>query len=631
MPVLSLSNITKTYIVEPILTNATFMVEDHDKIGFIGNNGAGKTTLFKIIAGELCKDEGEIYQKKDIKIGYLKQQLRLEEEGKIYQQCLSIFEPLMDMERQMRELEVAMSSHSGSELEELMERYAKLQERFTQQEGYSFHSKIRGTLIGLGFTEEDFEREISTLSGGQKSRLALAKMLLEEPDILLLDEPTNHLDIAAITWLEKFLKDFKGAVILISHDRYFLNHIVNKVVLLERGVTTTFQGNYDAYRKERKKQLELLRKQYEDQQKEIKRQEQIIERYLGLGRDRFIRQGKSRQKLLDKMKKLDPPGEYKTSTIRFTPAIESGKEVLRVEELAKSFSQERIFQHLNAMVYKGDKIGLIGPNGVGKSTFFRIIMKQLFPDEGEIKYGSNVHIAYFDQEMKNLSQDNTVIDEIWDAYPKLTHYEIRSYLAQFLFFGDDVFKTVDELSGGERGRLSLLKIMLSKANFLLLDEPTNHLDIDSKETLEDALNLYEGTVLTISHDRYFLNATSEKIFAMSAEGIEEYLGNYDYYLEKTATKEEPEEVYISKTERAQQKKEHRQQQQQRKQQRQQLLELENSIARWEEELSTIDEQLTNPALSTDYEEMLHLSRCREEVEKQLNNAYEDWIILQEEE
>lgn len=501
-------------------------------------------------------------------------------------------------------------------------------EKFNERGGYSYPSKIRGTLIGLGFTEDEFAKEIKKLSGGEKARVALAKLLLTDSSLLLLDEPTNHLDIGAISWLEKFLKDYKGSLILISHDRYFLNNVVNKIVLLDHGVSHSYRGNYDAYSAQRKKDLELLKKQYENQQKEIKRQEEIIKRYLSLGRDRFIRQGKSRQKLLDQMKKLDKPLEEKKGKIRFSTQIESGKEVLKIKDLSKSFGNRKIFENLSANVYKKDVVGLIGPNGVGKSTLFKIITEKIPQDSGEFIIGTNVKIAYFDQEMENLNYENTVIDEIWDAYPLLDHFQIRSYLAQFLFVGDDIFKIISDLSGGERARLSLLKIMLSKANFLLLDEPTNHLDIDSKEILEDAIKIYEGTILTISHDRYFLNKVCSKIFAMSGDGIDEYLGNYDYYLEKTE-KEEEEEVYISKTEIQKKKKEDQKNRREKKILNDKKKKLEEEIKKLERDLSTVDEKLVNNKTYDDFSLISSLSKEREDLEKSIENLYEEWFSLDE--
>lgn len=626
---LSISNIKKSYITDPVLDGVSLIVEDHDKIGLIGNNGSGKTTLFNIITGEISKDDGIIFMPKDLKIGYLKQQLHTESQNTIYEDCEEIFSYLIEMEKNLRELESKIANPDIDDFENIMEKYGHMQEKFQEKGGYSYPSKIRGTLIGLGFSEEDFTRKVSNLSGGQKSRLALAKLLLEEPDLMLLDEPTNHLDINAISWLEKYLKDYKGGLILISHDRYFLNNVVNKIALLEYHKLTLFKGNYSVYVKERKKQLEQLKKQYEDQQKEIKRQEAVIERYLGLGRERFIRQGKSRQKLLDKMKKMPPPTDIKKAQIRFTPALESGREVLKAENLSKSYSDHLIFENINFMVYKNDKVGIIGPNGVGKSTLFKIITEKIKPSSGDIKYGSNVKIAYFDQEMENLHDDKTIIDEIWDEYPKLDHFQIRKYLAQFLFVGDDIFKIIGDLSGGEKGRVSLLKIMLRGANLLLLDEPTNHLDIDSKEILEEALNLYDGTVISISHDRYFLNSTCNKIFAMSKNSIDEYLGNYNYYLEKTTEKEEEDEIIVSKTELDNIKKQERQKRLENKKKREEKESLEKEIHILEEKIKNIDLELSSPEIYEDLEKVNELSNNRDLSNEDLEKLYEKWFEFED--
>ena len=626
---LSISNIKKTYIYEPILDGASLIVEDHDKIGLIGNNGSGKTTLFNIIAGEISKDDGEIFMPKDLKIGYLKQQLHTESEDSIYTECEKIFAPLIKMEEELRTLEKEISNPECEDFDNKLLRYGHLQEEFAEKEGYSFPSKIRGTLIGLGFSEEDFSKKVNNLSGGQKSRLALSKMLLEEPDLLLLDEPTNHLDINAISWLEKYLKDYKGAVIIISHDRYFLNNVVNKIALLEFNKINVFKGNYTEYSKKRQKELELLKKQYEDQQKEIKRQEAIIERYMGLGRDRFIRQGKSRQKLLDKMKKLPPPTETKKAQIRFIPEFESGKEVLTVDSLSKSYGDKKIFENISFNIFKNDKVGIIGPNGVGKSTLFKIITEKLNPDTGEVKYGSNVKIAYFDQEMENLNNENTIIDEIWNEYPLLNHFQIRRYLAQFLFVGDDIFKLIGDLSGGEKGRVSLLKIMLKGANLLLLDEPTNHLDIDSKEILESSLNIYDGTTISISHDRYFLNSTCNKILNMSSNGIDEYLGNYDYYLEKTTAKPEYEDNTITKTEIDNLKKEERRIRNEKKKMKEAKANLEKAIHEMEQTINDIDAELSKPEIYENLEKVHSLSEKRENTNIELEKLYEQWFEYEE--
>ena len=628
MPILSLTNIKKSYIDEETIRDASLIVEERDKIGLIGINGSGKSTLFNIITENLSYDDGEIFRKKDLKIGYLEQQLNLHQDGSIYDNCLSIFSDLIELEKSLREQEHIIAENPDN-LEEELNKYQRMQDEFHKRDGYSFHSRIRGTLIGLGFSEDDFDKDISTLSGGQKSRVALAMLLLEDADLLLLDEPTNHLDIDAISWLEKYLKDVDKAIIIISHDRYFLNNIVSKIVLLEKGATKTYSGNYDNYMRQRKKDFEVLKRQYEDQQKEIKRQEEIIKRYLSLGRDRFIKQGKSRKKMLDKMQKIEMPQSNKKTNLSFSTKKTSGKDVLEIKDLSKSFDDHLIFHDLNASVYKNDKIGLIGPNGVGKSTLFKIIAGELSPSSGAVKIGSNVDIAFFYQELDNLNLDNTVMDEIWDEFPKLEHFQIRKYLAEFLFVGDDIFKTVDELSGGERGRLSLLKIMLKGANFLVLDEPTNHLDIDSKEILEDALLKYEGTVLSISHDRYFLNKTVDKIFEMKSDGINVFLGNYDYYLEKTAEVESLDDDYKSKTEIAKEKREEREVRKKNKALRKEKEKLENEIADIEEKLSTIDDKLQDQDTYSDYQLANNLSIERQSLANTLDELYEAWMELEE--
>ncbi|MFR8926931.1 ABC-F family ATP-binding cassette domain-containing protein [Peptoniphilus senegalensis] len=628
MTILSLTNIKKSYVDEETIRDASLIVEERDKIGLIGINGSGKSTLFNIITENLSYDDGEIFRKKDLKIGYLEQQLNLHQEGSIYDNCLSIFSDLIELEKSLREQEHIIAENPDN-LEEELNKYQRMQDEFHKRDGYSFHSRIRGTLIGLGFSEDDFDKDISTLSGGQKSRVALAMLLLEDADLLLLDEPTNHLDIDAISWLEKYLKDVDKAIIIISHDRYFLNNIVSKIVLLEKGATKTYSGNYDNYMRQRKKDFEVLKRQYEDQQKEIKRQEEIIKRYLSLGRDRFIKQGKSRKKMLDKMQKIEMPQSNKKTNLSFSTKKTSGKDVLEIKDLSKSFDDHLIFHDLNASVYKNDKIGLIGPNGVGKSTLFKIIAGELSPSSGAVKIGSNVDIAFFYQELDNLNLDNTVMDEIWDEFPKLEHFQIRKYLAEFLFVGDDIFKTVDELSGGERGRLSLLKIMLKGANFLVLDEPTNHLDIDSKEILEDALLKYEGTVLSISHDRYFLNKTVDKIFEMKSDGINVFLGNYDYYLEKTAEVESLDDDYKSKTEIAKEKREEREVRKKNKALRKEKEKLENEIADIEEKLSTIDDKLQDQDTYSDYQLANNLSIERQSLANTLDELYEAWMELEE--
>lgn len=633
MLVLSCSNITKSYIIDTILEGVSFTVEDGDKVGLIGPNGSGKTTLFNILAGESHQDSGDIYIQKDLVIGYLKQHVKIDSEKTLYEECLEVFDYLIEMEKSLRELEEEISNLSlkgdSDELDKLMNKYANLSERFNAINGYGFKSEIKGTLLGLGFKEEDFHKEVNLLSGGQKSRLALGKLLLQKPDLLLLDEPTNHLDIEAIDWLEKFLKDYKGAVLIISHDRYFLDNVVNRIFYLENKKITIYNTNYSKFMEQRKKDLEVLKKQYEDQQREIKRQEEIIARYKNYGNIRYIRQARSRQKMLDKMKLIDKPVENKRSKIRFEPEIKSGRDVLMVENLRKGFDDFILFQDINFNIYRREKVGLIGPNGVGKTTLFKILLGQMDYDEGRIIKGTNVHPAYFDQEMANLNLDKTVIDEIWDEYPKLTYYEIRTILSQFLFLGDDIFKEIADLSGGEKGRLSLLKLMLSKANFLLMDEPTNHLDIDSKEVLEDALLDYEGTVLVISHDRYFLNRVADKILELTEDGIQEYLGNYDYYLEKKneVNYEEEDDQAKTKTQIKLERKKEKELQAKERERKKKIAKLEERIADLEDSIEEIDKQLYDPKIYEDHQQVVELNRKREELQASLDELYEEWILL----
>ncbi len=629
--ILSVSEIKKEFGIDTVLDGISFTVEDREKIGLIGNNGSGKTTLFNIISGEISKDDGEIHLQKNVKIGYLKQQFNLKDSSTVYEEALEVFSHVINLEKSLREMEQEISkNHDSENLDELLNTYASLEEEFKNQNGYGYHSAIRGVLKGIGFKDEEFNLKVENLSGGQKSRLSLGKLLLESPDLLLLDEPTNHLDLEASSWLEKFLREYPGAVIVISHDRYFLNNVVSKIFLLENHSLKIYRGDYNNYLKYRERELELLNKQYLDQQKEIKRQEEIIARFRSRGRDYFLKQGASRQKLLDKMKLVDAPTAHKTSNISFSVRMPSGEDVLRVEDLSKSYGSKTLFSGISFNVYRRDRIGLIGSNGIGKSTILKIIMRELEKSSGSIYYGSNLKIAYFDQELKSLNRENTIIDEMWDNYPKLNAYEIRSYLAKFLFFGDDVFKIIGDLSGGERARLALLILMLKGANLLLLDEPTNHLDIDSKEALEKALLNYDGTVLSISHDRYFLNRICNKLFVMESTKIDEYLGNYDYYLEKTKAEDEVEEEEISKTDLQNQKKLERKKRSEIRKLKADLKNLEEQIKNLEEELHEIDGELSDPSNYNDYEVIQKLSSRREEVGNLLDELYNSWIELNEE-
>ncbi|QQY80106.1 ATP-binding cassette subfamily F protein 3 [Keratinibaculum paraultunense] len=635
MIVLSCNNISKSYGVNEILKNISFTVENGDKIGLIGLNGSGKTTLFNILAGETHKDAGEIYIRKDLKIGYLKQHTYISGNDTLFNECLNVFKPLLEMEKKLRKLEqeisIEGSKTNSTRLEKLMEDYAHIMEKFDNNNGYGYRSEIKGVLKGLGFKDKDMDKRVNILSGGQKSRLSLAKLLLEKPDLLLLDEPTNHLDIEAINWLENYLKEYTGAILVISHDRYFLDNIVSKIFLLENKEIKIYNMNYSQYMKQRKKDIELLKKQYEDQQKEIKRQEEIIKRFSNYGDSRYIKQAQSRQKMLDKIKLIDKPINNKKAKITFKPNIKSGRDVLRVENLNKSFNEHKLLEDISFAIYRGEKVGLIGPNGVGKTTLFKIILNQIPYDSGTISLGHNVHIGYFDQEQTKLNLNKTVIDEIWDDNPKLNYYEIRSLLSKFLFIGDDIFKEISELSGGERARLALLKMMLSNANFLLMDEPTNHLDIDSKEVLEDALMNYEGTLFVISHDRYFLNKVVNKVFELTEEGIKEYLGNYNYYLEKkneVAIKEYDD--YKTKTQIKLERKKQREKLEAMKKKKKEIIKLEKMIEQKETNMKEIDKLLCDPNIYDKPEKVIELTKKRETLEIKINALYDQWIKLTEE-
>lgn len=631
MIVLSCSNISKTYIVKDILKNISFSVNQGEKIGVVGLNGSGKTTLFNIISGETYSDSGEIYVQKGLNIGYLKQHTSIESSSTVFEECLQVFIPLIEMEKRLRELEqeISIEGKNGEteELIKLMNEYADLSEEFSHKNGYGFKSEIKGVLKGLGFSEEEMEKEINKLSGGQKARLSLGKLLLKKPDLLLLDEPTNHLDIEAISWLEKFLNEYSGSALIISHDRYFLDNVVTKIFQLENLNLKAYNGNYTEFMVKRKKEMELLKRQYDNQQKEIERQEEIIKRFASYGGQRYVRQAQSRQKILNKMKIIGKPMEnLKKTKLRFEPKIKSGREILNVESLGKSFDGFKLFEDINFSIYRGEKVGLIGPNGIGKTTLFKMVLGDLIPSEGNTQLGHHVHIGYFDQEQTKLNLEKTVIDEIWDENPTLDHYQIRTYLAQFLFIGDDIFKEIEDLSGGERSRLALLKLMLSEANFLLMDEPTNHLDIDSKEVLEDALQSYDGTILVISHDRYFLNRVVDKVLELNEEGLKEYLGNYNYYVEKkNEVVEEEEEEEKTKTQLKFERKKERKLRELEREKRRKIAELEKLIKTEEEKLNEIDHIMCSPDIYEKPEKVQQLAIKRDETENVLETLYDKWI------
>ena len=593
MNVLNVSNLAKSYPNKEIFSGLSFNLEKGDKAGLVGLNGAGKSTLFNILTDKISPDDGKIFIPQDVKLGYLEQILTIDSEMTIYDYCLSVFDDLIKLESDIRDLEKKMSTEENPEiLAEIMDEYTRKSETYHNKNGYAIASELEGTLSAMGFDKSEFNKKISDLSGGQKARVELAGLLLEKPDLLLLDEPTNHLDIKAINFLETFIKNYKGTAIIISHDRYFLDATVNRMMVLEYGKLTSYKGNYTSFMAQRKKDREVRIHQYKSQQKEIARQEEIIDRLKNLGgskRKRGISQSRSRQKLLDKMERVEKPIELSdTMNLKFTPRIQSGMDVLKVEDLKMSFDEKEIFKNISFEVYRNERAAIIGDNGVGKTTLFKIILDQIYQDSGKANIGESVHIGYFDQEQKSLNLENTIFDEIRDTFPMLTNFEIRSYLAKFMFYDTDVFREISELSGGERARISLLKLMISDCNFILMDEPTNHLDIDSKEILEDAILDFEGTCLIISHDRYFLNKIATKILDMKKDGMDLYLGNYDYYQEKLREMSltEEEKATVTKT---QIKKERKKE----KLKREEIRAIKTKIRNIEKDMEEIDEKIKN--------------------------------------
>ena len=531
--ILSCSNICKSFGENDILKQVSFHIEDHEKAAIVGINGAGKSTLLKVLIGKLNADDGVVTWAKGASIGYLAQHQDLEGAETIYDALLEVKKPVIQMEARIRSLELEMKSASGDELETKLSEYSRLNHEFEMADGYSYQSEITGVLKGLGFTEDEFSKPITALSGGQKTRVSLGKLLLTKPDILLLDEPTNHLDMESIAWLETYLRNYSGAVIIVAHDRYFLDRVVTKIIELDMGHCTVFSGNYSAYSDKKAMLRDAAIRAYLNQQQEIKHQEEVIEKLKSFNREKSIKRAESREKMLDKIERLEKPTQANDSMdIRLEPDVVSGNDVLTVTDLSKSFDTQTLFTNVDFEIKRGERVAIIGNNGTGKTTLLKIINGIIPADSGQIRLGSKVHIGYYDQEHQVLHMDKTLFQEIQDTYPNMNNTQIRNTLAAFLFTGDDVFKLIRDLSGGERGRVSLAKLMLSDANFLLLDEPTNHLDITSKEILESALNRYTGTVLYVSHDRYFINRTATRILDLTDGSFINYIGNYDYYLEK---------------------------------------------------------------------------------------------------
>lgn len=635
MIVLSCNNICKSYGINTVIENISFSLQDADKVGLVGINGAGKSTLFKILVGELSADSGDIYIQKNKTIGYLSQDMSLDSSGTIMEEMLKVYQSLVDMELRIRELEIMISSEENMKdmnyHNSLMTEYSKLMDDFSMQNGYGYKSFIRGVLVGLGFLEGEFDKKISVLSGGEKTRVALGKLLLKKPDILLLDEPTNHLDLDAVEWLEDFLKNYKGCLFIVSHDRFFLDVIANRIIEMSSHRIDEYSGNYTSFIKEREARKESLLKQYELQQREIERQELIIERFRSYNREKSIKQAESREKALDRIEKIDKPYmDDKKAKINFQTRIRSGNDVLNVSGLSKAYNSRALFNNIDLTLKRGERVALIGPNGTGKTTLIKIIKGFVNQDSGEVALGRNVHIGYYDQEQSDLNEDKTVIDEIWDTYPKLTETKLRTVLGAFLFSGEDVFKCINLLSGGEKSRVALIKLILSESNFLLLDEPTNHLDIISKEALENALIDYDGTIFTISHDRYFLNRVATRIIYLDSEsGITEYPGNYSYYLEKkgrpTRFIEQPISTGgINKTAQKDERRKLKEQAMREKQQKEMLQSVENDIAKLEERMSKLNELLCLQEIYSDPQKSQEIHEEISSIESNLEQLYSDW-------
>ena len=649
--ILSCSNISKSFGDNDILKHVSFHIEEHEKTAVVGINGAGKSTLLKIIIGELAADDGYVTLSKGAAIGYLAQHQDLAGAETIYDALLEAKRPVLEMEERLRRLEAEMKSASGETLESMLQEYSRLNHEFEMADGYSVQSEITGVLKGLGFAEEEFSKSIDALSGGQKTRVSLGKLLLTKPDVLLLDEPTNHLDMESIAWLETYLRTYPGSVLIVAHDRYFLDRVVTKIVELDGGTATVFAGNYTAYSQKKAQIREAKLKAYLNQQQEIRHQEEVIAKLRSFNREKSIRRAESREKMLDKIDRIEKPREINDAMdIRLEPDVISGNDVLTVRGLAKSFGSQHLFSHVDIDIKRGERVAIIGNNGTGKTTLLKIINGLLPADEGQIRLGTKVHIGYYDQEHQVLHMEKTLFEEIQDERPSMTNTQVRSTLAAFLFTGDDVFKQIKDLSGGERGRLSLAKLMLSQANFLLLDEPTNHLDITSKEILEDALCRYTGTVLYVSHDRYFINRTATRILDLTGQSFLSYIGNYDYYLEK---KEDVEAAaFGAQTQAADTSglagpsgsgtqapdtkgafadwRQQKEEQARIRKRKNDLKKTEDAIHQLETRDGEIDDLLTQEDVYTDTARLVELNNEKQAIAAKLETLYEQWEALAEE-
>lgn len=642
--ILSCQNISKAFVENQVLKNVSFHIEDHEKAAIVGINGAGKTTLLRIIVGEMTPDDGQVVLAKDKTLGYLAQNSTVDTSHTIYEELLSVKADLLRLEEKIRECENNMKHADGDALEDLMKQYTSLTHAFETGGGYLYRSELVGVLKGLGFTEDEFSKPVATLSGGQKTRVALGRLLLQNPDLIILDEPTNHLDMNSIAWLETYLLNYKGAVLIVSHDRYFLDRIAGKVIEIDQSRATTFMGNYSDYAVKKEQLRVAAWNAYMNQQREIKHQEEVIEKLKSFNREKSIKRAESREKMLDRIEVIEKPSEVRTDMkLTLTPRILSGNDVLTVEHLSKSFDSHKLFTDVNFEIKRGEHVAIIGDNGSGKTTLLKILNGLVPADQGTFRLGSNVEIGYYDQEHHVLHSEKTLFEEISDDYPYLNNTQIRNVLAAFLFTGEDVFKRISDLSGGERGRVSLAKLVLSNANFLILDEPTNHLDIMSKEILEDALNGYEGTILYVSHDRYFINRTAHRILDLTEGQFVSYVGNYDYYLEKHDTvmaaieasapqNTDADNTAAAKAAESEVKldwKAQKEEQARLRKKENDLKKCEEKIAELEERISEIDTEMSDPAIGTQVAKLQELSKEQTTCQEQLEKLYEQWEELAE--
>lgn len=642
--ILSCQNISKAFVENQVLKNVSFHIEDHEKAAIVGVNGAGKTTLLRIIVGEMTPDDGQVVLAKDKTLGYLAQNSTVDTSHTIYEELLSVKADLLRLEEKIRECENNMKHADGDALEDLMKQYTSLTHAFETGGGYLYRSELVGVLKGLGFTEDEFSKPVATLSGGQKTRVALGRLLLQNPDLIILDEPTNHLDMNSIAWLETYLLNYKGAVLIVSHDRYFLDRIAGKVIEIDQSKATTFMGNYSDYAVKKEQLRVAAWNAYMNQQREIKHQEEVIEKLKSFNREKSIKRAESREKMLDKIEVIEKPSEVRTDMkLTLTPRILSGNDVLTVEHLSKSFDSHKLFTDVNFEIKRGEHVAIIGDNGSGKTTLLKILNGLVPADQGTFRLGSNVEIGYYDQEHHVLHSEKTLFEEISDDYPYLNNTQIRNVLAAFLFTGEDVFKRISDLSGGERGRVSLAKLVLSNANFLILDEPTNHLDIMSKEILEDALNGYEGTILYVSHDRYFINRTAHRILDLTEGQFVSYVGNYDYYLEKhdtvmaaieasTPQSADADNTAATKAAESEVKldwKAQKEEQARLRKKENDLKKCEEKIAELEARISEIDTEMSDPAIGTQVAKLQELTKEQAACQEQLEKLYEQWEELAE--